>query len=409
MSKRAPKSVTPTNPWVAAFKVGTHTDMSGTTVTFAEADITALAERVQSQISGGFTPPLVVGHPRHDSPRVGGIVDAKAENGTLFLKVDELVPEFAESCRKGEYKYTSVALYKDGGLRHLGVLGGQNPAVKGLEPIAFSEGMFAEPDGLVAGPQDVLQFAANMDLQGSVATALDRMAWRLRDVGRIFRTMRDALIATNGVEAADLQIPNWLISDLENTEAPDLTPSIPAPSFSDPVDPIPPTPVVDPVGDPVPAPPETKVDPNAGPGSTPSERELELVAENDRLRRAISDREASETQKAFSDRLEALSKTGHLLPKQRTHLEGLYKALQDSGHSFAEGDVVQEHIDGILASLPKQVEFGELPNGEVQASDASARAREITELMDESERNGQSLSFAEATTQVTNRRSHNGR
>lgn len=407
MSKRAPKSVTPANPWVAAFKAGTHTDMSGTTVTFSEADITALAERVQSQTSGGFTPPLVVGHPRHDSPRVGSVVDAKAEGGTLYLKVDELVPEFAESCRKGEYKYTSVSLYKDGGLRHLGVLGGQNPAVKGLEPIAFGEGMFAEPDALVSGPGDVLQFAATVDLQSSVATALDRMAWRLRDVGRIFRGMRDALIASSGVEAADLQIPNWLITDLENTEAPDL--AVPTPSFSDPTDPVPPKPPVDPAGGPVPAPPEPKVDPNAGPESTPSARELELAAENERLRKAITEREEAQTKKAFCDRLEAMEASGHLLPTQRTRLEALYSALHDGGHSFAEDDPVKVHLDALLAAFPKQVEFGELPNGDSSVPDAAAKAREITELMDEAERNGRSLSFSEATTQVTNRRSSNGR
>lgn len=390
--------------------------MSGTTVTFSEADITALAERVQSQISGGFTPPLVVGHPRHDSPRVGGVVEAKAEGGTLLLKVDELVPEFAESCRKGEYKYTSVSLYKDGGLRHLGVLGGTNPAVKGLEPIAFGEGMFAETDSKVSGPTDILQFAATVDLQSAVATALDRMAWRLRSVGRTFRTMREALIASNGVEAADLQIPNWVIVDLETLELPDVNP-VPdpagSPSFADPIDPpvlAPPTPVVDPVGDPVPAPPESKVDPHAGPGSTPSARELELVAENDRLRKAIADRESAATQKAFSDRLDAMSKTGHLLPAQRTHLEGLYRALHESGHDFAEGDVVATHIDGILAAYPKQVDFGELPDGAAQVRDAKTAATEIQAIMDEAERAGSPLSFAEATTQLENsRRQPNGR
>ncbi|HOX53167.1 MAG TPA: hypothetical protein PKY05_16905, partial [Fibrobacteria bacterium] len=62
-TKRAPKSVTPVNQWIEAFKAGTHTDMNGVEATFSEADITALATRVQAQIGGGFTPPLVVGHP----------------------------------------------------------------------------------------------------------------------------------------------------------------------------------------------------------------------------------------------------------------------------------------------------------------------------------------------------------
>lgn len=381
--------------------------MSGTEVTFSEADITALAERVQSQISGGFTPPLVLGHPRSDSPRVGGVFDAKAENGSLYLKVDELTPEFAESCYKGEYKYTSVSLYKDGGLRHLGVLGGANPAVKGLEAFAFGEGMFAETDGLVGGPEDVLQFATQIDFQGSVGSALYSIGWRLRSIGAIFRTLRDAIIETDGVEVADRRIPAYAITDLESVSIPEIAaPS--DPSFSEPA-PVAPVTVVPPAptGEPVPAPSEVVAP--VGPGSGPSVRELELVAENASLRNQIAQRAAEETSKAFSDRLDLLVDDGRLLPAQRTHLDALYNALNNGGHNFAEGDLVTSSIEGLLANMPKLVEFGELPHGEPIIHDAQAAADKITEMIAEAERNGQTLSFTEATTQLTSRRSTNGR
>lgn len=335
MTKRAPNSVTPTSPWVEAFRAGTHTDMSGTTVTFSEAQISDIADAVNAQVAGGYTPPLVVGHPRTDSPRVGSVMGAKAENGILKLKVDELTPEFAEAARKGQYKYTSVALYRDNGLRHLGVLGGTAPAVKGLEPICFGEGEFAEVD---AGKQadQVLMFAQEMSLDMMFANAITRLFYRLRSFGSLLRSQREAMIADKGLEAADKIYPAYLVQDLESIEAPDFSKASdnddgsPAAAFSEPA--------------------------SIDAGNAELER---LRAENEILRKADTERRATEASAAFATRLDGLVKDGKLLPVQRTKLEALHKELVADGLQFAETDPRLTALDGFLDVLPKQLEFGE--------------------------------------------------
>lgn len=158
---------------------------------------------------------------------------------------------------------------------------------------------------------------------------------------------------------------------------------------------------------PAPVPPTPATDPT-GPGTGQTPRELELAAENDRLRQELRTKEVEQTRKVFSDRLDGLALDGRLLPAQRTHLESLYKAIEASGHSFAEPGDLQASLDGLLASFPKQVDFGELPHGD-PSIDPKGVATQISDLMAESERAGAPLSFVEATQKITNRRLQNGR
>ncbi|HOX50497.1 MAG TPA: hypothetical protein PKY05_03345, partial [Fibrobacteria bacterium] len=314
--------------------------------------------------------------------------------------------------RKGAFKYTSVSLYKDGGLRHLGVLGGANPAVKGLAPIAFGEGMFADPDGQVEGPHQILQFASEVDFQSTVGTALQRLAWRIRTIGTTFRSMRESIIESAGIDAANKQIPDYVIADLETLELPESTP-VATPAFSEPTPPA--SGDTDPApasstspGEPAPVTPTPATDP-MGPGNGQTPRELELAAENDRLRKELRDREVEQTRKLFSERLDGLAQEGRLLPAQRTHLEALYKAIESNGYSFAEEGDLQSSLNGLLAAFPKQVEFGELPPGQGGATDPQSIASQIADLVAESEREGRPMSFTEATQKITNRRTQHGR
>ena len=88
-------------------------------------------------------PPVVVGHPKHDSPAWGWVkaLRTKIKNGIKVLeaKFDKLAPEFVQAVEQGRYKERSAAFYQGGMLRHVGFLGGMPPAVKGLAPIDFAQ------------------------------------------------------------------------------------------------------------------------------------------------------------------------------------------------------------------------------------------------------------------------------
>lgn len=342
-TNKAPKSVTPRKPWVQAFRSGKHTDAHGVEREYSEGEIDRMAQAINAQVAGGFNPPIVLGHPRTDGPREGGVYGAVAVGSSprhLYLYTDELVPEFAEAVEQGKYKYCSVALYPDLGLRHLGVLGGTNPAVKGLEPLAFfGEGMFSESDK-GRTPEEVTLFQEEpMSWTNAVGSALLSISWRLQSVGRIFSALRDDAIARGGsVEDADKIYDTWAIQSLSGFDLGDLTSVLTdgAPSaFSEPA-----------------------------PGDDP--RMAPLQEQIKQLQTALDAERSSAGARLFAERLDALAEQGRLTPPQRKALEDMHKKISASGTGtlqYAEGDPAFAELDALISSLPKQIEFSELPHG----------------------------------------------
>lgn len=120
--------------------------MSGDPVDFSESDISAIAT--------GYNPatmksPLVLGHPKDNSPAYGWVQSLQFADGLLQAMPESVTPEFADWVNAGHYKTVSASLYAKNSsnnptpgqfyLRHIGFLGGQPPAVKGLPPPEFSE------------------------------------------------------------------------------------------------------------------------------------------------------------------------------------------------------------------------------------------------------------------------------
>lgn len=120
---------------MAIFRAGTHTDAAGVTRTWTADDVAAIAAAYNPE---QHEAPVVVGHPKTDDPAYGWVRALSVNGGTLWADA-ELVPEFGELLAKGFYKKRSIALYPDGTLRHLGFLGAQPPAVKGLPNAAFGD------------------------------------------------------------------------------------------------------------------------------------------------------------------------------------------------------------------------------------------------------------------------------
>lgn len=122
------------------FKTGTHTSDLGITKNYSLDDLNFIAQSYDPKIHEA---PIVVGHPKHDSPAMGWIESLKVVGNNLVASSKQIIPEFLDALKKGLYKKRSVSLDKDGKLRHVGFLGGAVPAVKGLANVQFSEGDFS--------------------------------------------------------------------------------------------------------------------------------------------------------------------------------------------------------------------------------------------------------------------------
>lgn len=134
------------------FRAGTHTAMGGRAITLSERDVAKCADVYEAALHEA---PLVVGHPHSDAPAYGWVKALAADKSSLFASPAQVDPAFAESVRDGRFKKVSASFYlpeapanpKPGSyyLRHVGFLGAQAPAVKGLKPVAFADG----EDGVV--------------------------------------------------------------------------------------------------------------------------------------------------------------------------------------------------------------------------------------------------------------------
>jgi hypothetical protein len=127
-------------------KPGSHTSSDGTVFKFSPADLKECAEAYNPRVHEA---PLVVGHPKTNGPAYGWVERLEAKPDGLYAVPRQINPEFADIVRQGSYKKISGAFYlKDAKnhpspgnlyLRHVGFLGAAAPAVKGLEPINFSD------------------------------------------------------------------------------------------------------------------------------------------------------------------------------------------------------------------------------------------------------------------------------
>jgi hypothetical protein len=126
--------------WIEIFRSGTHKDSSGYEKTWTENDLETIASKYDPT---KFEAPLVVGHPKDNSPAYGWVESLKREGVKLLAKVKPTVQEFIDAVRQGLYKKVSVSLYPDMSLRHIGFLGGAAPAIKDLQAVQFKEGKFS--------------------------------------------------------------------------------------------------------------------------------------------------------------------------------------------------------------------------------------------------------------------------
>jgi hypothetical protein len=171
--------------------------MSGQALEFSEADLVATAAAYDP---ARHEAPIVVGHPRDNAPAYGWIRALSASAAGLEAEPQQVDPAFAELVQAGRFKKISASFYAPDSpanpvpgvyyLRHVGFLGAQPPAVKGLRAAtSFAEG---EPG--------VVEFGD---------------AWDEATVARLMRNLREWLLAKFDAATADQVVPQYEVAGLE--------------------------------------------------------------------------------------------------------------------------------------------------------------------------------------------------
>lgn len=371
------------------FKPGRHTASSGVTLDFSED---SLKTAVAAYDPALHEAPIVVGHPKDNGPAYGWIKSLSFdESGAIVAEPDQLDPAFSEMVESGRFKKRSASWYlpdapnnpKPGSLylRHVGFLGAQPPAVKGLKEISFNE------------DEGIVEFVDS-----------SRYAWG--SVAAMMRGLREWLIGEKGLETADKLIPNFYLSDVEaaaKAATEDATVAA-LPSFSE-EDPM----TIEELKAQVAALTAERdaAKAEAAKAADFAEREGTLAARE----AAVAAAEAKAERATIEARVDAIVAAGKMLPAQK-------KAAIDFAVSLGAGEAVIDFGEGEkaekltqreaylrqLEAAPKLVEFGELAGADGQKpegkQDAQAVADKARALVKKAQDEGRTLSFTEAVASV---------
>lgn len=367
---------------IQIFKAGKHTAMSGASLEFSEQDLAASASAYDPAIHEA---PIVVGHPKGDLPRYGGIGAMSYAEGILNAAPRDVVPEFAELVNRKMYNKVSASFYSPDSptnpvpgvwyLRHVGFLGAQPPAVKGLNPNGIS-------------------FADNED------GVVEFSEWDDVDNASLWRSLREWFIGKFGLDEADKVIPGYQVKSLEQGAQDELRESqaegdvaVPSPAFQE----------TNQKGD------DMSAEEKARLAALEEENKALRLANAEFTERAAADRKAATHAENVSF-AEGLVKAGKLLPAGKDQTIALLDNLsaQETVVEFGEGDGKQsktplELYKAQLESGPVLVEFGEhaaadgVGSSSLTDQEVANRARAYKNSMDEK---GVSVSFAEAVDAV---------
>lgn len=127
------------------FSGGKQIDSQGRSRVWTENELDQIARDYDP---GLHEAPAVLGHPEHDQPAYGWVQSLVRKGKSLMARL-KVTPTLRDMSRKGLYKKRSVAFYhprhphnpRPGHwyLRHVGFLGAQPPAVKGLPDVSFRD------------------------------------------------------------------------------------------------------------------------------------------------------------------------------------------------------------------------------------------------------------------------------
>ena len=363
------------------FRPGRHTSMQGATIDFGEGDLIATAKAYDPT---RHEAPLVIGHPRADAPAWGWVGGLTADEGGLFATPRQLDPAFAEMVRAGRFKKVSASFYTPDSphnpvpgvyyLRHVGFLGAQPPAVKGLAPVPVN---FAE------GDTD----------EGCVSFDFAESPGLLRWLADLFRGLREYVVEKDGAETADRAIPSYAVSGLQEMAAASAAQAAEIPAFAENLPP--------------------KKEHTMQKQETPPAENIDFAetkARADELERKVAyltgiarkERASRVVDKALAD--------GRLTPAQSVGLADFMAGLDEEGtFDFAEdgGKTTSMSPAAFMAAflerLPKQVDFSEAAPGGEEAPDTSSNdiAQRALAYCEEMRAKGVTVSVTDAVAHVS--------
>ena len=369
------------NHAIHIFRPGRHTSMQGATIDFGEGDLIATAKAYDPT---RHEAPLVIGHPRADAPAWGWVGGLTADEGGLFATPRQLDPAFAEMVRAGRFKKVSASFYTPDSphnpvpgvyyLRHVGFLGAQPPAVKGLAPVPVN---FAE------GDTD----------EGCVSFDFAESPGLLRWLADLFRGLREYVVEKDGTEMADRAIPSYAVSGLQEMAAASAAQAAEIPAFAENL-----------------TPPKEK---SMQKQETPPAENIDFAetkARADELERKVTyltgiarkERASRVVDKALAD--------GRLTPAQSVGLADFMAGLDEEGtFDFAENGGKTTSMSpaafmaAFLERLPKQVDFSEAAAGGEEALDTSSNdiAQRALAYCEEMRAKGVTVSVTDAVAHVS--------
>ncbi|HGN3305581.1 peptidase [Pseudomonas aeruginosa] len=382
-------------------------------------------EAILQEIAATYDPalseaPLVIGHPKLNAPAYGWAKGLEVRDGMLYAEPHQVVPEFAEAANRKMYKKRSASVYLPDSpgnpvpgkhyLRHIGFLGAVPPAIKGIPDAPLN---FAEDDGALA-----IEFA--------------EAPYAVTGLTEILRRLRDFFVEREGAERADQLIPQWQLTSIEEDARRAITHGASAQaSFSEPaiegVDAAaaPAAAAEEPQGTVTPSDGASESAARADRTSHPSQQDTTMPDEAalDERQRQLDEREqqlatreaelaqrqAQKHRNEIAEFAEGLVKSGQLLPRQKAPVIELLVSLPaDEPLEFAEGDgqvtkPAAEVLRGLLAELPKQIEFSEKSGdgGDLSFGSAHAIAARAQTYQEEQRQAGRHISTTEAVSHIT--------
>ena len=336
--------------WIDVARAGTWRDMEGREVKLTADTLAAIA----ADYGQADPAPVVVGHPKDDAPAYGWVDRLRVTGDRLQARLCDIAPAFRDAVARGTYRGRSVAL-REGRLAHLGFLGGRAPAIPGLAPTRFSAPAdsiieFAAP---LAAPKDAVD-----GTDAALAASGEWRGWRV--LARILRSMRERIVASDGVEAADRALPDWQIEQLASLGQ-DSKPGVALALEETETDETDET-----TGDEDMTGESDRAADLAAREKALAEREAKLGAQEAELTRSQAEAEVAARFAKADTALEAHVKAGRVLPAERAGLAALLASLPvDDGAviAFAAADGKTEKkapaavLEAFLSALPKRVDY----------------------------------------------------
>lgn len=335
---------------IEIFRAGRHTDMHGRTIEFTRDDLASMAANYDPDLSEA---PVVVGHPKDNTPAYGWVRGLRADGDVLSAELHQVDADFADMVRAGRFKKRSASIFLPDGsdnptpgkhyLRHVGFLGGAAPAVKGLKEVNF------------AGDDAGCAEFADMPIRN----------WIFSYIADLFRGLREREIEANGVEKADRIFPSYQIDSIRDAarDADKAGLAYAAPAIGIGIEEI--------IHE------DTNVTDKTADFAAREQKITDDAAALAAREKALADREAKARRDDAAEFADGLVTGGKLLPKDKATVVELLLALPTAAPlSFASGDDTIEKpaadlFRELLDAMPKRLDFSE-KSGAEHGEDAGA-------------------------------------